>query len=189
MTAPASTPPAPGSGRLRRLAVWLHTRPRAQRRLLLSGPLGWMFLVYFGSLAILLLGAFWAKDSFTGQVEPFEWSIAAFDALVSNEVYRTIAVRTISIAVLVTVTDVLLAFPIAYYIARDRIAADARRADHRDPHAAVGVVPGQGVRVADHPPGERVPRVGARPVGRRRARARSAREHVARAELPVAART
>jgi putative spermidine/putrescine transport system permease protein len=108
----------PASGRLRRFAAWLHARRGTQVRLLLAGPVGWMVLAYLGSLFILLLGAFWDKDSFTGQVEPFVWSLDAFESIVSNEVYRTIAVRTIAIAVAVTLTDALLAFPIAYYMAR-----------------------------------------------------------------------
>ena len=105
-------------GRLRRFAGWLYAHPGAGARLLLAGPVGWMVIAYLGSLSILLLGAFWQKDAFTGQVEPFAWSIDAFESIVSNEVYRTIAVRTIGIAVAVTLTDALLAFPIAYYMAR-----------------------------------------------------------------------
>ena len=108
----------PPSGRLRRLAAWLHARPAAQARFLLAGPVGWMVIAYLGSLFILLLGAFWEKDAFTGQVEPFAWSVDAFESIVSNDVYRTIAIRTIGIAVAVTLTDALLAFPIAYYMAR-----------------------------------------------------------------------
>ncbi len=108
----------PPPGRLRRFAAWLHPRPATQARLLLAGPLGWMVLAYLGSLFILLLGAFWEKDSFTGQVEPFVWSLDAFEDILSNEVYRTIAIRTIGIAAAVTLTDALLAFPIAYYMAR-----------------------------------------------------------------------
>ena len=108
----------PAAGRLRRLAAWLHARPAVQVRLLLAGPVGWMVIADLGSLSILLLGAFWEKDAFTGQVEPFAWSLDAFGSIVSNEVYRTIAVRTIGIAVAVTLTDALLAFPIAYYMAR-----------------------------------------------------------------------
>ena len=104
--------------RRQRLATWLHARPRAQLRLLLSGPLAWMLLAYFGSLLVLLLNAFWEKDAFSGQVTPFAWSLDAFADLVANPVYRTIAARTVAIAVLVTLTDVLLAFPIAYYMAR-----------------------------------------------------------------------
>ena len=105
-------------GFLRRLAAWLHAHPVAQARLLLAGPVGWMVIAYLGSLFILLLGAFWEKDAFTGQVEPFAWSLDAFESIFSNEVYRTIAVRTIAIAVAVTLTAALLAFPIAYYMAR-----------------------------------------------------------------------
>ncbi len=113
----AESPDVPG-GRRRRVAAWLHGRPGTGARLLLAGPIGWMVIAYLGSLFILLLGAFWEKDAFTGQVEPFAWSLDAFESIVSNEVYRTIAIRTIGIAVAVTLTDALLAFPIAYYMAR-----------------------------------------------------------------------
>jgi putative spermidine/putrescine transport system permease protein len=105
-------------GRARRLATWLHARRGTQLRLLLAAPMAWMILAYLGSLFILLLSAFWEKDAFTGRVEPFVWSLDAFESLVTNPVYTTIALRTIGIAVAVTVTDALLAFPIAYYMAR-----------------------------------------------------------------------
>jgi len=114
----AATTPLGEPGRGRRLAAWLHARPRARLRLLLAGPLGWMALAYLGSLAILLLNAFWDTDSFSGRVIPFSWTVEAFQNLASNEVYRTIAVRTVGIAIAVTLTDVILAFPIAYYLAR-----------------------------------------------------------------------
>jgi putative spermidine/putrescine transport system permease protein len=115
--APAiSTTPAPT--RSRRIATWLHARPRTQLRLLLAVPLFWLVVVYLGSLAILLLNAFWTTDPFTGKVNPFDWSLSAFEEILTNEVYRTIAIRTVGIALLVTVTDALLAFPIAYYMAR-----------------------------------------------------------------------
>jgi putative spermidine/putrescine transport system permease protein len=93
--------------------------------LLLAIPLLWLVVVYLGSLFILLLNAFWAKDEFTGAVIPFNWSLDAFGSLWSEPVYRTIALRTIGMAALVTVTDAVLAFPIAYYMAR--IASPRRR--------------------------------------------------------------
>jgi len=105
-------------GPRRRLGGWLHRRPRLQLRLLLSGPLGWLALAYLGALFILLLNAFFAKDPFSGRVLPFQWSAAAFETLVSNPVYAIVALRTLTMAVLVTLTDLLLAFPIAYYMAR-----------------------------------------------------------------------
>ena len=109
----------------RRITSWFNAHPRATLRTLLSGPLGWIGLVYLGSLLVLLLHAFWAKDSFTGKVEPFNWTLDAFIQIASNPVYSTIALRTIGIALLVTITDVLLALPIAYYMAR--IASPRKR--------------------------------------------------------------
>ncbi len=75
-------------------------------------------MVYLGSLFILLLSAFWEQDTFTGNVEPFAWSVRAFQTLIEGEVYRTVAIRTLGMAALVTVTDAILAYPIAYYMAR-----------------------------------------------------------------------
>jgi putative spermidine/putrescine transport system permease protein len=88
-----------------------------QLGLLLGTPLGWLVVAYLGSLGILLLSAFWTKDA-VGNVAPFTWSLKAFEQLFREEVYRTVALRTIGMAALVTVTDALLAFPIAYYMAR-----------------------------------------------------------------------
>jgi putative spermidine/putrescine transport system permease protein len=102
----------------RRLAAWLFQRPKTRLGLLLLLPLGWMVIVYLGSLFVLLLSAFWTQDEFTSMVEPFTWSFEAFETLLGAEGYRTVAIRTLGMAALVTVTDALLAFPIAYYMAR-----------------------------------------------------------------------
>ena len=119
MTTDAPGRPRPAApSRARRLAAWLHSRPRLQLRLLLAAPLAWMLLIYIGSLAILLMNAFWTSDSFTGKVNAFDWSLRSFEQIIGNDVYRTIALRTVGMALLVTFTDVLLAFPIAYYMAR-----------------------------------------------------------------------
>jgi len=95
----------------------MHARPRVQLGLLLAAPFGWLAIAYLGSLFILLLSAFWTKSP-TGNVEPFTWSLKAFETLFSIEAYRTVALRTVVMAILVTLTDALLAFPIAYYMAR-----------------------------------------------------------------------
>jgi putative spermidine/putrescine transport system permease protein len=121
MTTPTAAPPRddrPGPSLPRRLAIWLFPRRRTRLGLLLTTPVGWLVLVYLGSLFVLLLSAFWAKDTFTGNVEPFNWSLRAFETLFTEDVYRTVALRTLGMAALVTVTDALLAFPIAYYMAR-----------------------------------------------------------------------
>jgi putative spermidine/putrescine transport system permease protein len=85
--------------------------------LLLSGPLGWLAVAYLGSLAVLFIAAFWQLDDFSGEIVK-QPTFDNFRLLWENHVYRTIAVRTIGIAALVTVTDVLLAFPIALFMAK-----------------------------------------------------------------------
>jgi putative spermidine/putrescine transport system permease protein len=102
---------------LRRLAAWLHGRTRLQLALLLAAPMLWIGLAYLGSLAILLLNAFWRQDAFSGRIVP-EFTLNAFQTLLTNDVYRTITLRTLGVAVAVTLTDIILAFPIAYYMAR-----------------------------------------------------------------------
>ena len=73
-------------------------------------------------------------------------------------------------AILVTITDALLAFPIAYYMARVASPRAAEPAGRRGPDAALGGVPRQGLRLADHPPGQRLPGVDPQAARHRRAR-------------------
>ena len=77
----------------------------------------WLGVAYLAALGALLLTAFWGQNSFTGQVERvFTWQ--NFKDLFTIEVYRTITLRTLGIAAAVTVLDALLAFPIAFYMAK-----------------------------------------------------------------------
>ena len=101
----------------RRLAAFLYRRPRLQLRLLLAAPLAWLLVAYIGSLAIMFANAFLRLDSFTGRVV-FEPTLDNFATLVGTDVYRIITVRTLALAGVVTLTCVVLAFPIAYYMAR-----------------------------------------------------------------------
>lgn len=101
----------------RRLAGLFHGRPRLQAGTLLAGPVGWLVIGYLGSLAILLVAAFWQLGELSGEVEQ-TFSLDNYRTLVEEPVYRQIAGRTILIAALVTITDALLAFPIAFYMAK-----------------------------------------------------------------------
>jgi putative spermidine/putrescine transport system permease protein len=107
----------PRKGAARRLSIALFRRPWLRGTLLLGGPLGWMLLIYIASLVVLFLSAFWTVDPFTGEVV-HHWGIANFRTIVESSTYRNIAVRTVGIALAVTVTDAILAFPFAYFAAR-----------------------------------------------------------------------
>ena len=76
-----------------------------------------MVVVYFGSLVVLLLSAFWDTNPFTSEVVR-EFTLDNFRTLFEREVYRDVAWRTVQMAALVTIADAVLAFPIAYYMAR-----------------------------------------------------------------------
>jgi putative spermidine/putrescine transport system permease protein len=99
------------------LAATLWRRPRLQLSLLLAGPVGWLVIAYLGSLAVLFLAAFWQLDTFSGKVV-HSYGIQNFETLVREPVYRSIVLRTVLIAAAVTVTDALLAFPVAFYMAK-----------------------------------------------------------------------
>jgi putative spermidine/putrescine transport system permease protein len=99
------------------LAATLWRRPRLQLSLLLAGPVGWLVIAYLGSLAVLFVAAFWQLDTFSGEVV-HSYGLQNFRTLLENDVYRTIVFRTVLIAAAVTVTDALLAFPIAFYMAK-----------------------------------------------------------------------
>jgi putative spermidine/putrescine transport system permease protein len=117
MEAADALAPAPKRSVGRRLAGLFHGRPWLQVTGLLSGPLAWLVIGYLGSLAVLLAAAFWSVSALTGEVSQ-TFSLDNFKTLIDDPVYRTIAWRTVRIAGLVTITDALLAFPIAFYMAK-----------------------------------------------------------------------
>jgi putative spermidine/putrescine transport system permease protein len=101
----------------RRVSASLNRHPRAKLGLLLAPPLGYMGVVYLGALALLLVAAFWKLDPLTSAVV-HKLTLSNVRTIVEEPVYRRIAFRTIGIAAATTVTDVVLAFPLAYYAAR-----------------------------------------------------------------------
>jgi putative spermidine/putrescine transport system permease protein len=100
-----------------RLADLFHGRPRLQVGALLAGPVGWLVIGYLGSLVVLLIAGFWTVDPLSGEVVR-GLSLENFETLVSEPVYRDIVGRTVRIAAQVTLTDAVLAFPIAFYMAK-----------------------------------------------------------------------
>jgi putative spermidine/putrescine transport system permease protein len=109
----ASSRQGPG----RRLSTFLYRHPRIRLWALLALPFLWLGLVYLGSLFVLLLSAFWTSDSFTGELV-HEFTLDNFRRIFDTPVYRDVAVRTITIAAAVTAACAILAFPLAYYMAR-----------------------------------------------------------------------
>jgi len=72
---------------------------------------------YLGSLAILLVTGFWSVGELSQELEK-TFTFHNFETLVSEPTNRAIVARTVGIAAAVTVADALIAFPIAFYMAK-----------------------------------------------------------------------
>jgi putative spermidine/putrescine transport system permease protein len=114
----------PAAGFVRRLAGGLHRRPGLHLSLLLIAPLTWLVLAYLGSLAALFASAFWTTDTFTSNVVRV-FSTDNFTTLLTRQVYRQVALRSVGVALAVTAICAVIAFPVALYTAR--VARPRRR--------------------------------------------------------------
>src|SRR5262245_59075486 len=101
----------------RRLADLFHGHKGRQVGALLSGPVLWLVVGYLGSLAFLLIASFWGVDALSGELEK-AFSFGNYKELFDTPVYKDVALRTIGVAAAATATDAILAFPIAFYMAK-----------------------------------------------------------------------
>jgi putative spermidine/putrescine transport system permease protein len=101
----------------RRISSLLWRRAWLKALLALMPPMAWFVLIYLLSLAVLFISAFWQVSTFTGEIERV-WNLDNFKTIFNSATYRGIAYRTIGIAAAVTVTDAVIAFPFAYFMAR-----------------------------------------------------------------------
>ncbi len=119
----ALAPSRPLLDRRRRLAAVFWRRPGLRLGSLLAPPVGAFLAVYVAALVALLVAAFWSVDAFTGKTV-HTWTIANFETIVGvaggpfDPTYLRIVGRTIAIAAAVTITDAILAFPIAFFMGK-----------------------------------------------------------------------
>jgi putative spermidine/putrescine transport system permease protein len=130
---PTSPPPAPAGDALenslgnasersvrsrgRRASVWLRNHPKASLGLLLAGPVIWLVAAYLGSLGALLMRALFQQDELSGNLirDP---TFANFEKVLTGALYRDTTIRTVLIALAVTLIDLLVAIPIALFMAK-----------------------------------------------------------------------
>jgi putative spermidine/putrescine transport system permease protein len=108
---------APVNRKAHTLSAALWRRPWARATLLLTPPLAWFVLLYLAALVVLLITAFWQINPFTTNIERV-FSFSNLDQIFTSAAYRAIIVRTVGMAAAVTVTDAIVAFPFAYFMAR-----------------------------------------------------------------------
>jgi putative spermidine/putrescine transport system permease protein len=108
---------APVNRKANTLSAALWRRPWARATILLTPPLAWFVLLYLAALVVLLITAFWQINPFTTNIERV-FSFNNLTTIFTTAAYRAIIVRTVGMAAAVTVTDAVVAFPFAYFMAR-----------------------------------------------------------------------
>ncbi|KHL17843.1 putative spermidine/putrescine transport system permease protein [Mumia flava] len=119
MTSPSTTvaTPARAGVATRPFSSFLSRHPRLRLTFLLSAPLLWLVLIYVVALAALLVTALWTTDAFTGEIQR-TWSLDNIRTVLTESLYRTVTLRTLGVAAAVTVIDLLLALPIAFFMSK-----------------------------------------------------------------------
>jgi putative spermidine/putrescine transport system permease protein len=102
---------------LRAASRFLHGRNAFYVSLLLLPPLLWLGTVYLGSLFALLAQSFYAIDEFTARIVP-ELTLKTYRQLVTQPANIDIVLRTVLMAIAVTIACGAIAFPVANYMAR-----------------------------------------------------------------------
>jgi len=116
---PSGPPGGAGArpGPAHRFSSWLHRNRWARLTALLSAPMLWLVVAYLGALGVLLLSALWTVNSFTSQ-EVHQASLSNFKTIFTTDVYRTVTLRSVWVAVAVTVICVVVAVPMAFFMAK-----------------------------------------------------------------------
>lgn len=101
----------------RPLSTYLHKRPTTRLIALLALPMTWLVGVYIISLALLLVTAFWFIDPFTSKVIP-GFTIENFVNIFTVPAYFATSIRTLGIAIAVTVVCIAFAIPLGIFMAK-----------------------------------------------------------------------
>ena len=102
---------------LQKLSNAMHRSSRLRLASLLAAPLLWLVVAYLGALAALFITAFWTIDSFTGNVIQ-QFNLGNFQDVLTDIAYRNVVLRTVGVAVLVTIICAIFAIPMAFYMAK-----------------------------------------------------------------------
>lgn len=95
----------------------LHRNVRARIATLLALPLFWLVILYIGSLAALFITSIWKIDTFTSKVVR-EFTLQNFIDVFTDKAYFNVTIRTLFVAICVTLICAVIAIPMAFFIAR-----------------------------------------------------------------------
>jgi len=96
---------------------YMQQRPTARAAFLLTLPLLWLLLIYIGSLLALFITSIWKIDTFTSKIIR-QFTLQNFIDIFSDRAYFNVTVRTLFVAICVTIICAVIAIPMAFFIAR-----------------------------------------------------------------------
>jgi putative spermidine/putrescine transport system permease protein len=103
----------------------LNRKPTLRAASLLSLPLLWLGVIYIGSLFALFITSIWKIDTFTSKIIR-EFTLENFIDVFTDRAYFNVTIRTLFVAICVTILCAVIAIPMAFFIAR--IAREKSRA-------------------------------------------------------------
>ena len=92
-------------------------RRRAGLAALLGPPVVWMLVVYIGSLLLLVAGAFFTIDPISNEPTT-ELTVDNLRVAFTTRQFVEVVLKSVGVAVAVTVLCILIALPMAFYIAK-----------------------------------------------------------------------
>jgi putative spermidine/putrescine transport system permease protein len=97
----------------------LYAHPRGRLGLLLGPAVLWLLVFYVVALFLLLMTSLWQQDVFTAEIVR-KWTFSNYDKLFTGQdgLWLRVYWRTVRLAVIVTLVDIALAFPLAWFMAR-----------------------------------------------------------------------
>ena len=99
------------------LINWMHRKEKVRLTALLFVPTFWLVVAYLGALFALLITSFFTINTFTGDVIA-KFNLGNFQDLFTDVAYRNVVLRTLFVAISVTLLCVALAMPMAFYMAK-----------------------------------------------------------------------
>ena len=103
----------------------LNRKPTLRAASLLSLPLLWLGVIYIGSLFALFITSIWKIDTFTSKIIR-DFTLENFIDVFTDRAYFNVTIRTLFVAICVTIICAVIAIPMAFFIAR--IAREKSRA-------------------------------------------------------------
>ena len=95
----------------------LNRRAGFRAATLLTLPLLWLVIIYIGSLFALFITSVWKIDTFTSKIIR-QFTLENFIDVFTDRAYFNVTIRTLFVAICVTVICAVIAIPMAFFIAR-----------------------------------------------------------------------